>query len=173
MATGLPQGAATQLIAIALFSNGGTSDVTSARATWSVDGQGLATVVNGRVIALAPGTVHVTASVGGVSGQATVTIPDVAVTSIVIAPDPITATVGGAARLTASAKYEDGSAADVSSGARWSIDDRSIAAVTASLTIDAAILTGLAAGTTTVHATLGRLGGPMTVGSASVTVTPP
>jgi hypothetical protein len=66
----LDMGASEQLVATALYSNGGASDVTTGRATWSVDETSLATVLNGRIVALGPGTIYVTASVGGVSGQA-------------------------------------------------------------------------------------------------------
>jgi hypothetical protein len=167
----LPPGASDQLIATALYSNGSASDVTSGRATWSVDGSNLASVLNGRVIAYAPGVVHVTATVGAVSGQATLTIPNLALTGVAISPDPVVVLSGGAARLTATGKYDDGTTNDVTLGAIWTIDDRSVATVSTSFAVGAAIVNGISPGMTAVHVSVGRTMPVM--GTAPVTITQP
>ena len=168
----LPPGASEQLVATALFSNGSASDVTTGRATWSVDGSDLASVLNGRIVARKPGIAHVTATVGAVSGQATLTIPDLALTAVAISPDAPSTSVGGAVRLTATGKYEDGTTGDVTIGALWSVDDRSIAAVSTSYALSSAIVTGLSAGMTTVRATLGGTTPTAISATAALTITP-
>jgi hypothetical protein len=164
-------GATEQLIATAFYSNGGTADVTSGRATWGVDPPNVVAVYNGRVVAIAPGTAQVSASLVGVKGQATVTVPAITLTAVTIAPDPATIVAGGAIKLEATGTYSDGSTADVSAAARWSVDDRAIATVTGSIATGTTVANGLAPGTTIVHATLGGLGSPMTSGAAKIIVT--
>jgi hypothetical protein len=159
-ATTLPVGAVQQLVATALYSDGSMIDVT-AGAMWNSDAEGVATVdATGKVVAVAPGVAHVSATLGAISGQSTVTVPQAVLSSIALSPNPATTAVGGAVKFAATATYSDGTKSDVTAVATWTIDDPAIAAITSN------VATGISPGATNVHATVGSVSA-----SASLTVT--
>lgn len=69
----LPHGASQQLTALAVFSDGTTSDVTSS-ASWSSSAPSKATVTAGLVHGVAAGAATVTASSGGFGGTSSITV---------------------------------------------------------------------------------------------------
>ena len=120
-----PIGSVTTVIARGFYSDGTSSDVTFT-ATWSSDNPSVATVPKpGAVIGNAPGTARIratmTSSVGPVIGEADVIVPKAPVTDLRVDPSSATLPVGGTQRFVATAFFADGSKADVSTSATWSI----------------------------------------------------
>jgi hypothetical protein len=129
----LNTGTSGRLAAIATFVGGSTQDVTlnsdwssAASAVVAVDNSG---VVRGRVTGVAAGNgpVIITATYGGISETATVTVRSRTVTRLAISGSPV-ATVGSQVKFTATATYDDASSRDVSADAAWSSDKPNIAA---------------------------------------------
>lgn len=155
----LPALGTRPLVARALLSNGTTTDVT-ASATWTSDAPSVATVSSvGVVTAVAAGTARVQATLGGVSGSTTVTVPTATVTDVRVDPGTASTTVGGTVTFAATAVLSDGTSTDVTASATWSVADATIAKVASG------IATGVAGGTTTVTASISGKSG-----SASLTV---
>ncbi len=165
----LAAGRTAALTATLTFSDASTLDVT-ATAAWSSSDATIAAVSNtpgGGVTALKPGTVDVSASASGLSDTVRVTITGATLDSIAIKPAPATLAAGSAQAFTATGSFSDGTSLDVTGQATWSSDDARIAVVSN----DAATrgrVTGVGAGTTSIHA---RTGGKD--GTAAVTVTVP
>ncbi len=123
-------GASTQLTATAKYSDGSTSNVTT-QATWISSNTSDATVTSGLVTGVAAGSVTVTASFGGLSGPAAVTVNANAatVTSISITAPSNSFEVSAFLPLTAIATYSDSSTQDVTTQAAWTSSDTTIATV--------------------------------------------
>lgn len=159
----LAPGLGAQLAANATQGDGSQLSVT-ALAQWSTSSQSLCTVDNtnqkGFVTAVAFGTCTVTATYGGQSGAATISVTQLTATALVVAPAAATLAAGATAQLTASATLSDGSVADATHSAVWSTSASSVATVTAGL------VTGAGRGSATVTATLGAL-----TATAAITVT--
>jgi uncharacterized protein YjdB len=156
----LPALGTRALAARALLSDGTALDVT-ASATWSSDTPSVATVSStGVVTAVAAGTAHIRATLAGVSGTSTVTVPTATVTDVRVDPGTASTTVGGTVTFAATAVLSDGTSTDVTASATWTVTDATIAKVASG------IATGVAGGTTTVTASISGKSG-----SAALTVT--
>ena len=134
----------------------GSSDPAIATIDTQADGSGLA-------IAVAPGTVTLTASFEGQSTEATLEVREPGAMLLAIALDPTRATLttGGTQRFVATGSYDDGSMVDITSMVSWTSTDPTIATIEAS-----GVCTGVMAGTTTITASSGELSA-----SAEITVT--
>ncbi len=150
-------GATQQFTATANYSDGSTKPVTST-ATWSIDKTSVATLTpGGLATGVGAGSATVTAAFGGMNGTATL---NVTATTISVTPDPASFAVGATQQFAATAKYSDGTTADVTSQATWTSANSLVA------TIDAAgLATGVAAGSTSITASLNGASGktPITV----------
>jgi hypothetical protein len=94
----LKVGQVQQYTALGIYADSSTADLTSA-VTWTSDVPSAASVdATGKVTGKNPGTAHLTATVGSVSGQAAVTVS--AGTAIGIAPAPAPASRPGSAGTT-------------------------------------------------------------------------
>jgi trimeric autotransporter adhesin len=123
--------------------------VTNIPVTWSSDSSPLVSVDgNGLVTGRKIGTAHITASAGGKSATATITVSQIPVASITITPNNPTVSVGQSTQLTAVTKD---SAGTVLPGrvVRW----KSQNAATASIDSISGLLAGVAAGSTSITAT--------------------
>jgi hypothetical protein len=110
----------------------GSTDVTD-DAQWTSDNPAVATVgasLRSRAIvtAIAAGTAHITASVRGHSGTATITVSAATLQSIAIAPSNASFPVGFL-RLRALGQYSDGTTQDITELAQWGTNDGGIASV--------------------------------------------
>ncbi len=154
----LPIGAGATFTVTGSFSDGTTMDVT-AMATWGIDQTTTAEVdTTGHVTALEAGTATLTATVGALQTKAVVTVSAATVTGLSVLPPVGTTGVGTTVSFTATALLSDGTSADVTSTAMWSVDDPMVA------TIDAGgVATGVSAGMATVKASFGGLGAGATV----------
>jgi hypothetical protein len=152
--------------------NDGSSDDVTATASWGSSAPSVASVSLGVATGLANGVTHITASVGAVSGQATLTVRSGTLVSIALTPELPVAAAGRVFAFTATGVYSDGSTDDITSKATWT------SSVHAVLTIDATgRASALAAGASTVTATVGGTSGStiVTVPSTalvSITITP-
>ncbi|MCC6318430.1 MAG: Ig-like domain-containing protein [Gemmatimonadaceae bacterium] len=99
-------GQTAQLAAQALDAN---NNVLNRTIAWSSDQPSMATVSQtGLVTGINAGSVRINASVGNVTGSATITVTPVPVASITIAPNGATVLVGGTQQLTATARDANG-----------------------------------------------------------------
>jgi trimeric autotransporter adhesin len=151
-----------QLTATGAYADGSSRDLTS-NVTWSSSSTAAATVdVNGLVTGVAAGTTSITAALGGITQSMTLTITAPTITSISITPEGFTVPIGISQQFVASAVYSDGSSQDLVSGVTWT------SSLPSAATIDAnGGATTLAAGTTTITATVGSL-----TDSTTLTVVP-
>ncbi len=154
--------ATAQFAATASYSDGSTANVTSS-ATWTSSSPSVATVSTGGVATgVAAGSSTITASLSGINGTAalTVTAAPVTVTSIAVTPQGASFAAGSTQQFTATATYSNGSTANVTSSAAWSSSNTSVATIDAS-----GLATGIAAGSTTISASLDTISGsdPVTV----------
>ncbi|MSP92364.1 MAG: hypothetical protein EXR79_11265 [Myxococcales bacterium] len=159
-ALAMPLGAAAQVQAMLAWTDGTTEDVTTL-ANWSIDLANVATATHGFVTALAPGQATLTAVHLGLQAKLAITVGQSAVKALAIAPAALNLNVGGKAQFAALASLEDGSVQDATALAVWTTASPEVA------TIAQGAVVGVAAGSTSVTASLGAV-----KASASVTVLP-
>jgi uncharacterized protein YjdB len=171
-AMSIAAGATEQYTATATYSDGSIAVVTST-ATWASSSAAVATVnAAGLATAITPGISTVTATVGGVSGTASLTVTANTVTSIAVTPAAPTIAPGLTEQFTATATYSNGTTANVSSTATWTSSSAAAATIGAT-----GLATAVAAGSTTITAMVGGVSGKTTLtvtGKAitSIAVTP-
>jgi len=158
----IPINTTQQLTATGTYGDGSSRDLTAV-VTWSSSTIANATVdVTGLVKGIAAGSATITATLGSVSQSSSVTITAPSITSISVTPEDVTLAIGIGQQFTASAIYSDGSIQDLVSGVTWASSTTSVA------TIDNNGLASiLAAGTTTITATVGSF-----TDSTTITVVP-
>ncbi len=158
-------GATQQFVATGTFSDGSTQDLTGA-AQWSSSDSNVASV-NGAGLAtgVAVGVVTVTAQSGGMQGTATLNVTNAAanLTAITLSPAGASIPVNTNQQFTATGSYSDGSSRDLTALVSWSSSSTSTASIDAS-----GLATSIAAGSTTISATLGSV-----TQSTTLTVTAP
>jgi hypothetical protein len=176
----LAKGTTQPFVATGTYSDDSKQDLT-ASVTWASSNAAVATISNamgskGLATAVAPGTATISAALGGASGNTTLTVTAAALVSISVTPAMASATKGGIQQFTATGVYSDQSTKDITTSVNWSSSNTAVATVS-----NAAGSQGLAtagdAGTATISAALGGLGGgaTLTVTAAvlrSIAVTP-
>ncbi len=173
----VPIGGTQQFTATATFSDGSTKNVTTS-STWSSATTGVATVVptTGVATGVAPGASVITATYGGKTGTATLTVTNAAVVSIAVTPLAASVAINGVQQFTALATYSDGTTnVDVTATSTWNSATPAVAANPI-----AGLATGLTAGTTLITASLNGVTSPpatltvtnVTLTLASIAVTP-
>jgi Bacterial Ig-like domain (group 2) len=149
---GIVLGATQQFIATATYNDSTTANITTS-ASWTAANPAVATVnAAGLATGVGAGSTGVTASLSGVSGAGTLKVK--AVTAIAIAPTSVSTSIDGRVQLIATATYSDSTTADVTSEANWTIANSSVASVN-----PAGLVSGVAAGSTTVTASLSGVTG--------------
>ncbi|MCZ7400949.1 MAG: Ig-like domain-containing protein [Candidatus Methanoperedens sp.] len=138
----------------------------SATVTWSSSNTGVGTITSmGVFTAISAGTTTITATSGGVSGTATVTVtalPPV-LTSITVSPATTSVVVGNTQTFTASPRDQFGN--PINATVTWSSSNTGVGTIT-----NAGLFTAIAVGTTTITATNGSISGTATV---TVSALPP
>ncbi|HVH67112.1 MAG TPA: Ig-like domain-containing protein, partial [Gemmatimonadales bacterium] len=133
--------------------------------TWSSSATTIATVdANGLVKAVSPGTATITATSEGKSGTATVTVVNVPVASVQVAPTAANISVGQTVQLTATPKDSAGNPLTGRVGT-WSSSAPAVAAVDVN-----GVVKGVSPGTATITATSEGKSGTATVTVATVPV---
>ncbi len=117
------KGTIVPVTALATMNDGSSLDVTST-AMWTVDNpqdvpQVLEVVSPGRVLAKSGGRARVKATVGVVTGQAELEVRDTRVVSVMVTPSLASVPLNGSLSLTALARFQDGTTADVTASAEW------------------------------------------------------
>jgi uncharacterized protein YjdB len=140
-----------QFVALGTFSDNTTRDI-SAVSTFSSASTNVASVVAGTGLALgkAQGTSVISASSGGLTGNATLTVLPATLVSLGLTPAANSLAVGATAQLTALAGYSDGSVVDVTGASTY------VSASTAQVAVAASgVITGVAPGTSVITASFG------------------
>ncbi|MDH5354171.1 MAG: Ig-like domain-containing protein, partial [Gammaproteobacteria bacterium] len=166
------EGSTQTFVATGNYDNGSSADISSS-VTWTssnvtvatVDGSGLSTGV-------AAGVATITATSGGVSATADLTVNAATLTSISVTPAIGTVIEGMTQAFVATGNYDNGSSTDISASVNWTSNNVTIATVDAS-----GLATGVSQGSATVTATSGFISGSasLTVNAAtltSISVTP-
>ena len=159
------------LTATGVFADGTKQDIT-AQATWTSSATALATVTldsassKEKVTGVMAGTLSVSASFSGITGKVVVTVTTATLTTISITPAQPIIQKGVSQQFQATGTYSDGTTGDVTAQATWAASNTAVATVTTSST--GVIVRAVAAGNTTISATVGTI-----TGSTSVTVTAP
>jgi uncharacterized protein YjdB len=159
----VPAGQTQQFKAVGTYSNNTTQDITGS-ATWSSSTASVATVAaGGLATAVAAGTTTITASMGSISGGATLNVTIVpTLVSIAVAPIQGSLQAGQTLQYSATGTYDDGSNKVLTSTATWASSVVTVATVAAG-----GLATAVGPGTTTISATVGSV-----TGAATLTVTP-
>lgn len=166
-------GATEQFVATGNYSDGSTQDLTGT-SNWSSSASGTATVQSsgqshpGLATGIAQGTATITAQVTGISGSATLTVTKATLTSVFVSPAAATITVGGSAQFTANGNFSDGSTQNVTATADWTSSNTSVATVESTGEANPGKVSGVAAGATTIMASLQGVNAssPLTVSSS-------
>lgn len=159
----LPLGESAQFTAMATYSDGTLSNLSSS-ANWSSSATGVATVTaTGLVKGVALGATTITASVGSISGSTALAVGSAQVVSIAVNPSTSSVPAGRSEQLSAVASYSDGTTRDATASVTWGSSAPALATV-----IPGGLATGVTVGTAMINASLGAI-----TGSASLTVTAP
>jgi trimeric autotransporter adhesin len=153
-----------QFTATATYGNNTTGDVTS-QVTWSSTLTTVATINSaGLLTAVSLGTATVRAQSGSVIASTSVTVTQKQITSISISPltQTLSLSLGPTTvQFIATATYQDGSTADVTTISTWTALPSSVASISS---------TGLATAQTVGTATITATSGGITSNSATITV---
>jgi trimeric autotransporter adhesin len=154
-------GSTEQLSAIGTYSDNSTQYVTS-QVVWQSSDNTVATVsASGMLTAFKAGAVTVTASLGTVSGGATITVSAATLSALTVTPTSFSIATGQSQQLLVQGVYSDGSSHDVTSQVTWGTNNAAVASVNG-----AGLVSGVSAGSATITATLGAVSR-----TASATVT--
>jgi 6-phosphogluconolactonase (cycloisomerase 2 family) len=154
----VPLGLTQQFTATGTYDNALSADVT-ASVTWSSSVQAVATInATGLASTVTRGSTTISATLGAVSGTATLSVIDPALTAIAIVPGHASIIETQTQQFIASGTYTDGSIQDVTASALWSTGQPSIATIAAG-----GLASGTGAGFTAVTATQGAISGSATI----------
>ncbi|MEK7353474.1 MAG: Ig-like domain-containing protein, partial [Chloroflexota bacterium] len=157
----LAAGLTKQFNAIGTYGDNSTSNLTAA-ATWTSSNTSVATI-NSAGLAMANGvgtvgTTTITATSGNISGNTTLTVTPALLVSIAVTPPAPTVALGRTQQFTAAGTYTIGITANITGSVIWVSSNTSVATINS-----AGLATALAAGATTVTATLGAISGSTTL----------
>jgi len=161
--------ASVSIKATANYSDGSSVDITST-ALWKSSSDAIATVSSGVVKGVTPGSATVTATFGGASANATITVSPAKLLSITVTPASATAPLGSKVAFKAQGTYEGGSVRDLTTSVTWSTDDAAVASISNTAGTKGE-LTPVAIGATTVRAKLDGVEGAAKVSVSAAVVT--
>ncbi|WP_198133190.1 Ig-like domain-containing protein, partial [Aeromonas simiae] len=148
----LPMGPTQQFQVLAIYSDGSDSDVTT-QAAWQSSHPNIVQIDStGVARSLAAGEATITATFGGLSAHADVTVPPTTLSSLTIDPASLSFPKGIKQQIKAWATYSDDSTIDVTTQVDWSSAEPDVVGID-----DKGIVTGLASGNAVIIATLGEL----------------
>ncbi|HEY3452104.1 MAG TPA: Ig-like domain-containing protein [Myxococcales bacterium] len=174
----IPLGGTATFSAIATLSDD-TTQVVTAAATWSISDATIAPpgVDKGTFVARKEGTAIAKATYQDLEATAKLTVNGALLVRVDVSPSLLILPLKSSLNLKAVAIYDDASTADITDQATWTSSNAKIASVTTD-TSPRGLVTGLAAGDTTVTAAFGGKSGTsaVTVTTAEITaveLTPP
>jgi uncharacterized protein YjdB len=157
-APSIPVNSSQQFTATGNYSDGSSADLTNLVA-WSSSSTTIATIAsNGVVSTVGAGTTNISASFAGVSQSTALTVTAPSIVSIAVTPVGLTLAIGINQQFVATATYSDGSSADLASGVTWNSSSTTVATINSS-----GLATTVAAGSTTITATVGSFTDTMTL----------
>ena len=168
----VPLGLAQQFTATGTYTDDSTQDITD-QVAWSSSDLTVATInSNGLAATLKVGPTTISATLDGVTGATLLTVTDAELDSIDITPTNPSVPLGLVRQFTATGTYTDSTTQDITTQVTWASSDPSKATINS-----VGLATTLAAGETTIGATLGEVAGStlLTVSNAqleSIQVTP-
>ena len=145
----LAKSSTQQFIATGIYTDNTTEDL-STSVTWSTQDSGLATTSNaGLLNAIAAGSTSIIASLGNVTGNASITVSAATLQQIEItASNEIP--VGSSEQAIATGIYNDSSTQDITNQVTWSVDNNTIA----SIDINSGLIDFIQAGNIIINAEL-------------------
>ncbi|HTT06490.1 MAG TPA: PilC/PilY family type IV pilus protein [Steroidobacteraceae bacterium] len=162
-------GQTVEFTAIGTYSDGSTKNLTTS-VTWTSSDTGVATIGStGLASSTTAGVTGITASLGSISGSASLTVNAVVVTppptleSITVEPSNPQVGVGSTQQFTAIGTYSDGSMLNITGTVTWTSATTSVATISAG-----GLANALALGSSLITATQGTISG-----STTLTVVPP
>ena len=142
-------GQSQQFIATGTYSDGSTQ-VVSDLATWSSGTTSVATInSSGKAKGINAGTTNITASIGGVVGETTLTVTPAQLVSINLTPTSPTIPNPGSIPFTAVGTYTNSTVVDVTSTVTWTSATTTVATITA-----AGLASAVSPGTSVIQAAL-------------------
>lgn len=132
----LPAGGSGQLTAKGTWDDGSTTDLT-ASAVWEATPPGVVSVSNapgsqGKITGQAPGSAKVTATFGGITTEAVVTVAAAQLASLAITPPTPSAPKGVTLQLELLGTYDDGSVEKLTDAAVWGSNNPTVVTVSTS-----------------------------------------
>jgi uncharacterized protein YjdB len=164
--TSVRAGAKQPFSATGHYSDGTTKDLT-ALAQWKSSNAAVASIdATGVATGVAAGLATITATASSMQGSANLTVNAIAnLTAIAITPQLSSIPISTTQQFSATGTYSDGSTRDLSSLVTWSSSS------TAAATVDVnGLVTSVAAGTTTITATLGSVTQTFTITVTTPTI---
>lgn len=160
--TTIPAQVGSQYTATGHFADGMTQDLTSS-VTWTSSSPSVATISNsagssGLAVGVAPGSSNITAAFAGVVGTATLNVNSAMLSSIIVTPGSATIPSNGSQQFTANGHFNDGSVFNVTGQVTWTSSNVNFAVISGG-----GLANGVAAGTSTITATLGSTNGTATL----------
>src|SRR5207247_9221755 len=158
-----------------------TQDLTT-EVTWSPASAAVATIGNASgwqglaTSVAAGGPITITATLGGVSGNTTLTVTAATLTSIAVTPANPSLPLGLTRQFTATGTFSDSTMQDLTTQVTWSSSSPGVATIS-NASGSKGLAKSVTAGTTMITATLGSVSGNTTltvnaVSLVSITVTP-
>jgi trimeric autotransporter adhesin len=169
-------GTTQQFTATGTFTDSSTMDLTTS-ATWTSGDVAVATVNSGGLgTSVAIGPVAITATLGGISGSAQMTVTSASMVSIAVSPASAGIPLGQKQAFTAIGTFTDGSTQNVNNSVVWSSSSPTVATVS-NTPGTSGLATGTGSGNSVISATSGAVSGSgsLTVNNAilaAIEVTP-
>lgn len=146
-------GATQQFTATGHYSDNSTANITST-VTWDSSDDTYATITSGGLATgVAAGVPTISATLGEITGDTTLTVNAVTLSSIAVTPATPSIAVGGTQQFTATGTYSDSSTADITTSCTWT----SGTPATATIGSGTGLATAVAEGTSEITATLGAV----------------
>jgi trimeric autotransporter adhesin len=168
----LAAGLGENVTATGTYSNSTTQNITTS-VQWTSSSPAVATVsVAGVILAVAPGTTTLTATLNGVSATLELTVTEAILQSIAVTAPSSSFALGFNLQLTATGTYSDGSTQNLTASVSWTSSNLGIAVVS-----NTGLVAGVVVGDITASASLQGITGslPISVTAAtlvSVSITP-
>jgi Bacterial Ig-like domain (group 2)/PKD domain len=163
----IPLGKQQQFMATGTYTDGSTQDITTV-VTWSSSSAAVAIISNtsgsnGLATSAGLGTTTITATLGLINGNTTLSVTAAVLTSIAVTPANPSIPLGTTQQFTATGTFSDLSTQDVTASVTWSSDTPTVASISTG-----GLATGVGVGVANITATSGSI-----TGSATITVIPP
>ena len=182
-APSIAKGTTQQFVATGTYSDGSTQTLTT-QVTWASSATGVATISNaagsqGLASTLTTGTTAISATLGAISGHATLTVTPATLSSISVTPTTPSRPVPLTLAFEATGIFTDGTTQDLTNAVTWA-SSNTAAATISNAAGSKGLSSTVAAGMTTISATQGAVSGSTvftvtaaTVSSIAVTPTNP